>query len=293
MPENPSPEDLWNWVRAREAIRLLRESGEPRPWTDDPIMAEYHFCNIRREHDRGTRFYIDVVASDHSMSEPDLYFHTIAYRLINNVEWYEKFGEPALSLDLWRSDRWNTLKRVYAAGTPYSPAYLTFGGTPKGMSHIDSLAKALDWLAVEGSAEAFVQRCRQAESLNSVWILLQEVPSVGPFIAMQIYRDLILKPALSMLRFTDNDFCFIGPGAMEALEQLFGPATYSEQFYRLQQLWQEQPPDLDLSLCDVQHCLCEARKYWGIQAWKAGRRDRPRLRTFSPRYTPTAIMNPN
>jgi hypothetical protein len=42
------------WIAEREAIRIRRESGAPQPWTNDPIMQAWSFCNVRREHDRTT-----------------------------------------------------------------------------------------------------------------------------------------------------------------------------------------------------------------------------------------------
>ena len=45
---------LFYWVAERERIRVRKESGQPFPWTDDPILATYRFCNVRREDDRVT-----------------------------------------------------------------------------------------------------------------------------------------------------------------------------------------------------------------------------------------------
>jgi alpha-glutamyl/putrescinyl thymine pyrophosphorylase clade 1 len=38
-------------MRERETIRLRRAQGLPRPWTADPILHSYRFCNIKREDD--------------------------------------------------------------------------------------------------------------------------------------------------------------------------------------------------------------------------------------------------
>src|SRR5712664_3381391 len=43
-----------HWVRDRESVRVRKEAGQPFPWTDDPIIAKYRFCNVRREDDRVT-----------------------------------------------------------------------------------------------------------------------------------------------------------------------------------------------------------------------------------------------
>jgi len=37
-----SPQErLVYWIREREAIRLKKEAGQPRPWTDDEILDTY------------------------------------------------------------------------------------------------------------------------------------------------------------------------------------------------------------------------------------------------------------
>ena len=43
---------LLGWVRERESIRKKRTAGLPPPWTDDPVLAAYKFCNVRRSDDR-------------------------------------------------------------------------------------------------------------------------------------------------------------------------------------------------------------------------------------------------
>src|ERR1700680_2117701 len=51
-----SVDDLLYWVSEREAIRKRKESGQFPPWTSDPILSTYRFCNIRRKDDRVSRW---------------------------------------------------------------------------------------------------------------------------------------------------------------------------------------------------------------------------------------------
>lgn len=52
-----SPMDrLLYWMRERESIRLKKEAGEPKPWTDDEILQSYRFCNVRRMDDKVSRW---------------------------------------------------------------------------------------------------------------------------------------------------------------------------------------------------------------------------------------------
>lgn len=46
---------FFDFCRERERIRTLRESGEPPPWSSDPVLQRGRFLNVFREDDRGTR----------------------------------------------------------------------------------------------------------------------------------------------------------------------------------------------------------------------------------------------
>ncbi|MGB0591800.1 MAG: nucleotide kinase domain-containing protein [Myxococcota bacterium] len=46
---------FFDFCRARERVRVRRESGAPAPWSDDPIFQRGRFLNVFREDDRGSR----------------------------------------------------------------------------------------------------------------------------------------------------------------------------------------------------------------------------------------------
>jgi hypothetical protein len=49
-------EEFMKFIVEREAVRAAREYGKPWPWTADPILQQYKFCNVQREDDRVTRW---------------------------------------------------------------------------------------------------------------------------------------------------------------------------------------------------------------------------------------------
>ena len=51
-------ERLLYWINERESIRLKKERGLPRPWTDDSILNTYRFCCVNRDDDRVSRWII-------------------------------------------------------------------------------------------------------------------------------------------------------------------------------------------------------------------------------------------
>ena len=49
------------FCRAREQVRVARDAGQPRPWSDDPVLNQGRFLNVFREDDRGTKAVIRFV----------------------------------------------------------------------------------------------------------------------------------------------------------------------------------------------------------------------------------------
>src|SRR4051812_37928450 len=91
---------LLYFIRAREEIRILRASGAHPPWTDDPILAEWSFCNVRREDDRVTRWVASSWREPHA-DDPDL---CVAMAIARYVNWPDTMGELGFPLP-WDPDR--------------------------------------------------------------------------------------------------------------------------------------------------------------------------------------------
>ena len=90
--------DFLMFVSERENIRHRRwDLLEPKPWTDDPILRNYTFCNIYREEDRGTKWAIKNIITPNSANDCNLVFQTIAYRSINRIKTIEHVGLPDLT----------------------------------------------------------------------------------------------------------------------------------------------------------------------------------------------------
>jgi hypothetical protein len=81
------------WIEEREAIRLRREAGEPPPWTADPILATWSFCNVHREDDRVTRWIAEHWRKPHA-DDPDLWFAMAVARFVNWPGTLAELGWP-------------------------------------------------------------------------------------------------------------------------------------------------------------------------------------------------------
>lgn len=52
----------WIFAARRQEIFERRVAGRPAPWTDDPILRQFKFCNVYRAADRVSQHLIRHVA---------------------------------------------------------------------------------------------------------------------------------------------------------------------------------------------------------------------------------------
>lgn len=271
-------EPLFAYMIKREIIRRRKEAGEPWPWTDDPILRDYSFTNVRRSDDRTTReliakFYAPNVAS---AAPGDVLFNCSLARFINRADSVMKIG--------WQSE-WDA--RAVAASITSMRAALPNGETfftsaykipvvrkdckVKEDDVCHNLLTLLWRKRREIAAEAMKPKCGW-ERLCS---LLREFKGVGPLMAKEIAQDFILVTGWQPRDL--NTFTPIGPGARQGLNRLYGrdveyrkSATGFRIEYQflceVRELYavrhQFLPPDfVELQLHDIQFNLCELDKY--------------------------------
>lgn len=96
-----------DFVAERERIRLKKEAGLPRPWTDDPILRDYKFCCVRREDDRVTKG-IAAAYRDPYKDDPELWFALlVARRAVNWPDTLAELGYPVP----WNSEHFKAVIR--------------------------------------------------------------------------------------------------------------------------------------------------------------------------------------
>jgi hypothetical protein len=260
----PSIEGFWSFVQERELIRIRKESGNPPPWTNDLILQDYHFCNIRRADDFGTRWYVNLMSPKPRWGFREVLWRTMLYRLVNNIKWFNEvslFGYGG-----WGRNRDKWVQRIMDAPKPHSPAYIvlqTLHVTDRKTQLIKVLDELYDWFRY-GNGDKQIQNC---SALEEVWKTLQQPHGIGPFIALQVFRDLLLIGALP---FKENDFTYLGPGAQLGIHMLnslddwgkTAPSSYASMYRFCEALHANQPERIQpLVLGDIEHCCCEYAKY--------------------------------
>lgn len=206
----------------------------------------------------------------------DTLWRTISYRLVNSIPAFEAVGGVASRKD-WR----HMIASMRSKGIVlHSQAYLTLPRPVDLHSRLDRYEAVLAKL--ELGFDALVHGIEEAKTLEEVSYCLKQEYGIGPFLSLQIYRDLIQARKIP---FSSDDWVEIGPGAKQGLLTLYGPQakSVSRQRELIQELADAQDVPLasrgwrefdtsSLTICDIEHCICEANKYFKLAAGRGRRR---------------------
>jgi 5-hmdU DNA kinase, helical domain len=263
-------ESYWKLAVERQAIYFARIRHHPWPWTSDPILQEHKFTNAYRASDRTSQYLIRHVIYAGEQSSREVTFRTLLFKLFNRIDTWQTIvkavGQPsARSVDLGAvgmllSAEQQLGRRIYSAAYIMPPVR---GSTIKHTGHLDLLGAML-------RAE-LPDRIAAAPKLGSVFDLLSEWPSIGPFLAYQLTVDLNYAAHMG---FDEDDFVVAGPGAREGIAKCFSSRddwtdedlirwTGEQQDracdrlgLRFADLWGRR-----LHLIDLQNLYCETAKY--------------------------------
>lgn len=226
------------WQTERESIRIKKESAVlSPPWTDDPILQEFKFCQVFREDDRTTRWFRTHIREP-MRNEEDVLMATIIFRWFNLIE----TGRTLIDHNLLR--KWNRKKAIYEITK--QPKWITGAyiiKTPNGMDKVTGVAECVShiWKAKEVILSKLHENLAKGESsLEATWLILRDYPYMGPFMAYEVVTDLrhtyLLENANDIMTWANA-----GPGAMRGLNRLTGrPLDYCRKSHP----WCEEMQDL-------------------------------------------------
>ncbi|AYP28342.1 hypothetical protein HWB92_gp084 [Serratia phage vB_SmaA_3M] len=149
----------YQWMAERYQIHIRKDVyKQPAPWTDNQILRQVKFCNVRREHDRQSQYLIkNIVNSDLPLA--DKLFNCVMFRMFNLWGPIEAIGGPftiaefvALDLDQARSD----LIKYESAGNPVFTNAFNTGGLKQSLAFPERAVHAAD--KVSGDTEVRVFR---------------------------------------------------------------------------------------------------------------------------------------
>lgn len=276
---------FFSYARLRYRIKWMREQGNLPPWTNDPVLSKYRFCNVFREDDKVTQWFRDNVREKYR-DRGCVAAATVIFRWFNRIETGEVLRAHGLLTD-WKP---KIAKDVLKDLSPLvTGAYMI--KTPARMKKLEGLSWCID--NVWRERHELADDLARAESLEWAHSRLMQFPFLGPFMAYEVVTDLrhtaLLEDAEDIYSWASA-----GPGAARGLGRILtgDPKAFSytgrgHQEVMLKEMrsllaestnknhWPRNWPAWEMR--EVEHTLCEFDKY-----------ERARLREGAPkqRYTP-------
>lgn len=248
----------------RHSIYLRRTQGNPRPWTEDPILRFFKFTNIYRELDRTTK-WIKANVRDKIEDPYELATAIAVHRWFNRIETCKAI------LEGWPS-YWQTKNLIHLRETildrrgkgPYcTGAFIT--KAPAGYNKLDGV------LINVHTAAPYLLQVIKDKSLEGAFKTLIQAPYLGRFTAAQLIADMKYTPLLDQAP-DWSEWAHSGPGSSRGLSIICGrppDAYWKEEDWltmvqnlrnRMMPAFAERYWEIPHAQ-DVQNMLCEYGKY--------------------------------
>lgn len=296
----------WRFAAGRNAILLDRVRGLPAPWTDDPILRRFKFCNSFRAADRISQYLIrEVIYGDPAKGLPaeDVFMRIILFRLFSKERTWEALDDMTGGLRRSTLDAeklGDTLEGMRDEGPIYTAAFILAAPTGFGhkAKHRNHLALVADMFRKGGLGSSLAR----ADSLGDIFDALVAYPMIGPFLGYQLAVDLNYSEHFT---FDEDEFTVPGPGAVRGIEKVFSDrggespqGLISHMVDRQEEEFARLGLDFEglfgrrLHAIDCQGLFCETDKY-ARQAFPELKSNRVRIKQeYSPDPRPLELMFP-
>ena len=271
LKSTPVYETYWKFATKRQNVFMKRVKGRLPPWTEDEIITRHRFTNAYRASDRVSQYLIKNVIYKGSQKTEEVFFRTLLFKIFNKIKTWEtlidKFGEVKWSN--FNMDKYSKILdlEMRKKNSIYSAAYIVpspgFGKRRKHQNHLHLLKHMMKDFAP--------RKIEKAKSLEAVYNILRNYPSLGDFLAFQFAIDLNYS---NIINFSEMDFVVAGPGARNGIMKCFLPghglsaekiiqivAENSENEFKKRGLNFKKLWGRSLQLIDCQNLFCEVDKY--------------------------------
>lgn len=268
---NRMEQAFWAFVRERHSIYLRRRAGQPPPWTEDPVLAKFKFCNVYRQLDRVTEALKERLKKVETGE--DTLFHISMFRLFNWPPTYDAL----LPLVRRRPNvfplataRGVVEDRMRAGHKVFTSAYMMGGGAPTGSRRYDIVLPSIS--DIWKHRRELTAQVRAWNTMEYATELMQQFPMVGTFIGYELacdFRHSSVMPAPIDAMTWANP----GPGAARGLNRIYrgdpkGTPKGARQTFldEMRGLAKQAPRALPtgwpkFEMREVEHSLCEFDKY--------------------------------
>lgn len=280
------------FINERYKIHLRKDIKKlAPPYTKDPVLQKYRFTNVRREHDKNTKWVIDNICNNNSLKYGQKMVNIVLFRIFNKIETAEILEIPIA--DIRKVDAISLAEKVEALtdSTPYTGAYLCSGMKRylKKYTGSDSSVESAILVVQDMCDHKFWKGTKSANSPEDIIDTLQEYPGLSEFMSYQLFVDFTY---MEEFPFSENEYTLAGIGAWKGLRVLFGGKckhrrTPEELIFWLrdnwnalnqyniqqggkhtlnpQELFRDIPEeDRKMNVMSIENCLCEFYKYWKV-----------------------------
>ena len=206
---------LLHWIKAREKTRLEKQAGHSKPWTNDPILASYRFCNVRRWDDKVSQ-YLDLHWYTPNKDHKNIVIACVLARHFNQPLTLAKIGFPKVYNEGYIQSGLEHIESLKRQGeTTFNSAYII-----RADGKFPNKAEMVFYETVQQFVDSPTKYLNKADSMEDAVNLLMGYRNIGSFMAGQIAAD--LRWATSG-KFLDKDtWAAMGPGSVRGMNWLQG-----------------------------------------------------------------------
>ena len=291
VPENL--ESFYRFVYERQRVWHNRFMLElPRDeWTDDKFLKISKYTNVYRELDRGTVWWFDnigVIAPTAkqikkgtmpriNQVKKEIIWQTCVYRLLDKVETFDEIGLPDLALfkkEKYQKKWFGKIEDMIEGGYKvWTTAHITLQSNLH-QTRLQNYKDYLNRLLV--TFDELSGALIATHDIEKAFRLMMGQHGFGPFTSYEVVTDLAYLPHI--YGYDIEQWANAGPGCWPGIRLIFPQASNVREYNDMMKLmrdmqgpafkkfdipfddvaWKGRP----LSLRNIEHSICEWRKYY-------------------------------
>lgn len=246
----------------RHRVYIKKESGLQKPWTDNVIYQKYFFCNVFRQYDKCSKWIIDNVVP---LERWDL---IILYRFLSTYDLFLEIEELGIIKNLTEVSDFLDSKHKTKTKAMFNGCFIRNPKIPGGWT----LTHKVPFILIdEINKDDSITYVIRENSLEELVKYLSLFPATKGFMAYEYACDLEYTGYFYP---TDKyTWANVGPGANKGMSWLlYGhPNTKIKErewlelarilFVVMKEKFNQEFPEEDFSMREVEHWLCEFQKY--------------------------------
>ena len=264
----------WYFANERQNIFIKKLNGDTPPWTNDPILKTYKFCNSYRVNDRVSQYLLkNVIYNGKTYKDEDMLFRIILFKIFNKESTWELLIKNFNDITLSTFDMKEYSKVLTNAINNnikiYNDAYIScatkaFGYDRKHDNHLALLNK----MFIIDKVQDKILKCTNMEQAFKI---IKSYPLIGNFMAYQLITDINYS---NIVDWKEDEFTVAGPGSLRGIKKCFIDKgnlsnediirymyNHQEEEFKRLNLDFKMIGNRKLQLIDIQNIFCELDKY--------------------------------